>query len=37
MKRLLPWIISAAVLGIFCASYINYLIKTSKPKITVVI
>ncbi len=37
MKRLLAWIISLAILGFFFGSYINYLIKINKPKITVVI
>lgn len=37
MKRLLLWVMVAAILGFFCGSYANYLIKTSKPKITVVI
>ena len=37
MKRLLTWIISLAILGLFFGSYINYLIKINKPKITVVI
>ena len=37
MKRLLAWIILLAILGFFCVTYINYLIKINKPKITVVI
>lgn len=37
MKRLLTWLIALAILGFFCGSYINYLIKINKPKITVVI
>lgn len=37
MKRLLMWVMVAAILGFFCGTYINYLVKQSKPKITVII
>ena len=37
MNKVITWVIALAILGFFCGSYINYLVKQSKPKITVTI